>query len=209
MYTPEGTRVLGRVTVAPGEGQLLLQRRPARPPALSREFAPKSDPLWRWSALRQESSAWYLHLDDTPDADQSEHDLALDLVRHRAPRGLTTLWYRTTDPFARIETVVEVDDSQEMARFALVDGSLEIRRDNPPRQGQFRGMAPPGSQFARLPVIAGGTTMTPDGRWHTLRQNAGADATDDRRERPHVGLQEAAAWRYRLRVVCIAKEVAS
>ena len=174
MYTPEGTRVLGRVTVAPGEGQLLLQRRPARPPALSREFSPRSDPLWRWSALRQESRAWYLHLDHTPDVDQSEHDLALDLVRYRAPRGLATLSYRTTDPSARVETVVEVDDSKEMARFALVDGSLDIRRDNPPRQGQFRGMAPPGSQFARLPVIAGGTAMTPDGRWHTLVMNLGA-----------------------------------
>ena len=29
----------------------------------------------------------------------------------------------------------------------------------------------PGSQFSSLPVIGGGTTMTPDGKWHTLVMN--------------------------------------
>jgi hypothetical protein len=170
MYTPEGAR-LSKLTIAPGEGHLLLQRLPARPRALSREFNPRTNPLWRWSALRQESSAWYLHLDTTSDGHVSEHDLALDLVRYRAPRGLATLWYRTTDPSAHVETVVEVDDtsnSSELARFALVDGALEIGRGNDPRQGQFRGVPPPASQFFRLPVIGGGTPMKSDGRWHTL-----------------------------------------
>src|SRR5262245_57924856 len=40
LYTPEGTLVHGKVTVAPGEGRLLLLRRPGRPRSLSREFAP-------------------------------------------------------------------------------------------------------------------------------------------------------------------------
>jgi hypothetical protein len=169
MFTPEGTAIVGDLSVAPGEGQLLLPRAPARPPALRREFAPKTDPLWRWSALRQESNVWHLRLDDIPDdADQCEHDLALDLVRYRTARGLATLWYRTTDPSARVETVVEVDDTKTTARFALVDGSIGLGRGDDPRRRQFRGMPLPGSQFSSLPVIGGGTTMTPDGKWHTL-----------------------------------------
>jgi hypothetical protein len=168
MFTPEGTRVIGRVTVAPGEGRLLLRRQPAGPPVLSRQFNPRSNPLWRWSALRRESGAWYLHLDPTPDDERSEHDLALDLVRYRALRGVATLWYRTSDLSAHIETVVEVDDEQQKMRFALVDGSLGTGPDHPPREGQFRGMAPRGSQFKRLPVIGGGPRLRADGQWHRL-----------------------------------------
>lgn len=172
MFTPEGKRISGELSVAPGEGQLLLPLAPARPPALRREFTPKTDPLWRWSALRQESNVWHLHLDDPEDDDdQCEHDLALDLVRYRAARGLATLWYRTTDASARVETVVEVDDTKTTARFALVDGALGLGRRDDPRRGQFRGVPPPASQFSSLPVIGGGTTMTPDGRWHTLAMN--------------------------------------
>ena len=51
-----------------------------------------------------------------------------------------------------------------MARSAWDDG-------DDPRRGQFRGMPLPGSQFSSLPVIGGGTTMTPDGQWHTLVMN--------------------------------------
>ena len=65
LFTPEGARVSGKIRVAPGEGHLLLKRRPTPPPALLRRFEPASDPLWRWSAFQQESSRWYLHLKNT------------------------------------------------------------------------------------------------------------------------------------------------
>ena len=168
MFTLDGAPASGKVIVAPGEGQVLLHRRPAPPEALVRQFDPQRDPLWRWSALREESGAWYLHLDETLDGEESEHDLALDLVRYRVSRGQMMLWYRTSDPSARIEIVVEVDDGAQVMRFALVDGSLEIGSDHPRRPVQFRAVAPNISQFARLPVVGGGTPMTADGRWHTL-----------------------------------------
>jgi hypothetical protein len=168
MFTLDGAPASGEVIVAPGEGQVLLHRRPAPPSPLIRQFDPGQNPLWRWSALRRESGASYLHLDETPNGEESEHDLALDLVRYRAPRGQVTLWYRTSDPSARIEIVVEVDDTDRVLRFVLVDGSLEIGSDHPRRPAQFRAVAPAISQFARLPVVGGGTPMTADGRWHML-----------------------------------------
>jgi hypothetical protein len=167
MYTPERAAV-SELTIAPGEGHLLLNGLPARPPALSRTFSAKTNPLWRWSALRQESNAWHLHLDATSDSHLGEHDLALDLVRYRAPRGRATLLYRTIDASARVETVVEVDDEETTARFALIDGALPLGKEGQSRQGQFRGIAPRASQFFDLPVIAGGTPLAPDGQWHTL-----------------------------------------
>jgi hypothetical protein len=181
MFTPDGARVVGELAVAPGEGHLLLRTQPLRPRALIREFNPRTDPLWRWSALRQESNVWHLHLDRTRDGDESEHDLALDLVRYRAPRALATLWYRTTDPSARVETVVEVDDADETARFALIDGALEPGPAKGPRQGQFRGVPPTASQFFRVPAIGGGTPMKPDGRWHTLVMDLETACTSSRR----------------------------
>jgi hypothetical protein len=171
MFTPDGTRVFGKHTVAPGVGEVLLRRRPAPPRTLDLRFDPERDPLWRWSELREESGGWHLHLDETPEGKESEHDLALDLVRHRAPRGRLTLWYRTSDPSARIETVVEVDDTGRVKRFALVDSASEMTSDQAPRPAQFRAVAPAVSQFVRLPVVFGGTPMTADGRWHTLAIN--------------------------------------
>jgi hypothetical protein len=168
LFTPDGARVSGEVTVAPGEGRVLLHRRPEPPQALIRQFDPRRDPLWRWSALRKESGVWHLHLDGTPEGEESEHDLALDLVRYRVPRGRVTLWYRTADPSARIEIVVEVDDRDRVTRFVLVDGSLEIGSDQSRRPAQFRAVAPVASQFARLRVVGGGTPMIANGRWHTL-----------------------------------------
>jgi hypothetical protein len=168
MFTPDGTLVSGRVTVAPGEGHLLLRRRPVPQPALIRQFDTGLDPLWRWSALREDSGLSYLHLDETQAGEECEHDLALDLVRHRAPRGRLTLWYRTSDPAARVEIVVEVDDGHQALRFVLVDGSLKIGTGQLPRPAQFRAKAPAGSQFERLQVVGGGTPMNADGRWHIL-----------------------------------------
>jgi Hypothetical glycosyl hydrolase family 15 len=168
MFTPEGTPIVGKLTMAPGEGQLLLQHPPAPPSALSRVFNPRSNPFWRWSALRLEASTWYLHLEQTDVDDEAEHDLALDLVRYRAPRAVATLWYRTADPSARVETVVEVDDDERTVRFALVNGALETGGTEAPRRGQFRGMPQPASQFFRLPVIGGGTPLKPDGQWHRM-----------------------------------------
>lgn len=172
MFTLEGKRVFaGQVSVAPGEGQVLLHSRPAPPPALVRQFDSGLNPGWRWSEMRQESGAWYLHLDATQDGEESEHDLALDLVRYRTPRGQVTLWYRTSDTTARVKIVVEVDDRGRVddkhrgARFALVDGA----GDKPPRQpAQFRAVAPDISQFKRLPVVGGRAPLIADGRWHTL-----------------------------------------
>ena len=171
MFTLDRARVSGKVSLAPGEGHVLLRRRPAPPPALIRRFDPGLDPHWRWSALRGESGASYLHLDETPAGQESEHDLALDLVRYSAPRGQVTLWYRTSDPAARVEIVVEVDDNDgqdPVVRFVLVDGSLAIGSDQPRRAAQFRAVAPSISQFAALRVIGGGTLMDADGKWHTL-----------------------------------------
>ena len=168
MFTPEGTGVIGTVTVAAGEGLLLLTRQPAGRQPLVRQFNPWSNPLWRSSRLARESDGWYLHLESTDDDERSEHDLALDLVRYREPRGVVTLWYRTADGSARVETVVEVDDAQKKMRFALVDGSIGLGGDDLPRQGQFRGMARPRSQFELLPVIGGGTRLRADGQWRRL-----------------------------------------
>ncbi|MDD5319525.1 MAG: putative glycoside hydrolase [Methylococcales bacterium] len=170
MFTLEGERVFAGqpVIVAPGEGQILLHRRPGPLPALIRQFDAGLDPLWRWSALREDFGASYLHLDETPAGEESEHDLALDLVRYRAPRGQVTLWYRTSYPAARVEIVVEVDDRDRLVRFTLVDGSLKIGSDQPRRRAQFRAVAPAISQFARLRVIGGGGPMIADGNWHTL-----------------------------------------
>jgi hypothetical protein len=168
-FTLDGARVFaGQFTVAPGEGHVLLQRRPAPPAALIRQFDTWLDPLWRWSALREESGASYLHLDETQIGEECEHDLALDLVRYRLPRGQVTLWYRTSDPAARVEIVVEVDDSDRTQRFALIDCSLKVGSEQPRRAAQFRAVAPPISQFERLPVIGGGTPMIADGQWHTM-----------------------------------------
>ena len=82
----------------------------------------------------------------------------------RKPTGVDTIGSVPTLD----ETVVEVDDTKTTARFALVDGSIGLGRGDDPRRRQFRGMPLPGSQFSSLPVIGGGTTMTPDGKWHTL-----------------------------------------
>lgn len=169
MFTLDGAWVFaGRVTIAPGEGHVLLYRRPAPPQALIRQFDLGFDPLWRWSELQQVGWTSYLHLDATPDGEESEHDLALDLVRYRAPRGQVTLWYRTSDSAARVEIVVEVDDRDREVRFVLVDGSLAIGGDSRRRPAQFRAKAPPISQFARLRVVGGGAPLIADGGWHTL-----------------------------------------
>jgi hypothetical protein len=137
-------------------------------------FHPRSNPLWQSSALRRESSGWYLHLERTKPTHECEHDLALDLVRYRVPRGVVTLLYRTTEPSAHVETVVEVDDTVEndpsqKTRFVFVDGSLDIGHSDPqPRKAQFRSaIVPPGSQFAHLPVIGGGTPLKSDGQWQS------------------------------------------
>jgi Hypothetical glycosyl hydrolase family 15 len=170
MFTLDGAPVSGEVSLAPGEGQVLLRRRPAHPQALIRRFDSGLDPLWRWSVLREESGS-YLHLEEALPGEESEHDLALDLVRYRAPRGQVTLWYRTSDPAARVEIVIEVDDKNlkdPVVRFVLVDCSLEIGSEQPPRPAQFRAVAPSISQFLVLPVIGGGAPMDVDGTWHTL-----------------------------------------
>jgi Hypothetical glycosyl hydrolase family 15 len=176
MFTPEGARVSGRIVVAPGEGHLLLKRRPVPPPALLRRFEPASDPLWRWSAFQQDSNRWYLHLENTPEDDEFEHDLALDLVRFRAPRWHLTLWYRTSDASARVQTVVEVDDDSQQARFALVDGAVAVGagKGRQPAHAQFRSAAPSASQFFLLRVVGGGATMIADGQWRTLVLNLDA-----------------------------------
>lgn len=168
MFTLDGAVFSGQITVAPGEGQVLLHRRPTPPPALIRQFDPGLDPLWRWSELREESGAWYLHLDVPPAGEESEHDLAVDLVRYRAARGQMTLWYRTADAAARLEIVVEVDDRDRAMRFALVDGSLKIGSEQPRRAVQFRAVPPSISQYSRLRVVGGGAPMIADGQWHRL-----------------------------------------
>jgi Hypothetical glycosyl hydrolase family 15 len=167
MFTPEGARVSRRITVAPGEGHLLLRRRPVPPPALIRQFGPKTNPLWRWSALQEEAGSWHLHLDRTTKSEECEHDLALDLIRYRAPRWRLRLTYRTSDPAARVETVVEVDDRRGVKRFAVVDSALAIGTGKP-RPVQFRAVPAPASQFARLAVVGAGAPMIADGRWRTL-----------------------------------------
>ena len=169
MYTPEGASVAGNFTVAPRQGVLLLQSPPSPPAVLSRQFGPWSNPLWGSSRLQQEADFWYLHVDRTLEAEQGEHDLALELVRYRAPRPIATVRYRTSDVGARIETVVEVDDERKEVRFALVDGSLPMgpRQDNQTKPGQFRGAAPHRSQFESVPVIGGGTRLRADGEWRS------------------------------------------
>jgi hypothetical protein len=183
MFTLEGARILAgeRVSVTPGEGQVLLHRRPGPAPPLIRQFDAGLDPLWRWSALREESGVRYLHLDETPAGEECEHDLALDLVRYRTPRGRLTLWYRTFDPGARLEIVVEVDDGDRLRRFALIDSSLRSGSEQPPRPVQFRAVAPAVSQFERLRVVGGSKPMIADGQWRTLDMDLEAACAADGR----------------------------
>jgi hypothetical protein len=183
MYTPEGASVADNVTVAPRQGALLLQSPPARPPVLNRQFGPWSNPLWGSSSLQREGDFWYLHVDRTLEAEQGEHDLALELVRYRLLRPIATVRYRTSDAGARIETVIEVDDERRETRFALVDGSLPMgpRQDNQTKPGQFRGAAPDRSQFESVPVIGGGTRLRPDGEWRSLVMDLRAACTNSGR----------------------------
>jgi hypothetical protein len=183
MFTLDGARILAgeRVSVAPGEGQVLLHRRPGPAPPLIRQFDAGLDPLWRWSALRDESGVRYLHLEETPAGEECEHDLALELVRYRTPRGRLTLWYRTFDPAARLEIVVEVDDRDRLKRFALIDSSLRSGSEQPPRPVQFRAVAPAVSQFERLRVVGGGKPMIADGQWRTLGMDLEAACAADGR----------------------------
>ena len=139
-FTLDGARILaGQFTVAPGEGHVLLQRRPAPPAALVREFDTGLDPLWRWSALREESGVSYLHLDETPTGEECEHDLALDLVRYRPPRGRVTLWYRTSDPARESRSsskwtirIARNDSRSLIARLRLEASSRRGRRNSEP-----------------------------------------------------------------------------
>jgi hypothetical protein len=163
------------------EGQVLLHLRPGPAPALVRQFDAGLDPLWRWSALREESGVRYLHLDETPAGEECEHDLALDLVRYRTPRGRLTLWYRTADPAARVEIVVEVDAKDRLKRFALIDSSLRSGSEQPPRPVQFRAVAPAVSQFQRLRVVGGSKPMIADGQWRTLGMDLEAACAADGR----------------------------
>ena len=165
--------------------------RPARscavaPPAVSSARAhsgvhSRSHPLWRWSALQRESNIWHLHLDRTPEGEECEHDLALDFVRYRAARWRLTLSYRTSDKAARVETVVEVDDREQVMRFAVVDSALGVGAGKPRRRVQFRAAPPAASQFARLPVVGAGAPIIADGRWRTLVIDLGAACTGSRR----------------------------
>jgi hypothetical protein len=114
------------------------------------------------------ASIEFFGLNDRTNREPTFNDLALDLVRYRTARGRLTLWYRTSDPSARVEVVVEVDDRDRVLRFALVDGPLEIGGDHAPRPAQFRAVPSRASQFARLRVVGGGAPMIADGQWHSL-----------------------------------------
>jgi len=183
MFTLDGARILAGqlVSVTPGEGEVVLHLRPGPAPALVRQFDAGLDPLWRWSALREESGVRYLHLDETPAGEECEHDLALDLVRYRTPRGRLTLWYRTADPAARVEIVVEVDAKDRLKRFALIDSSLRSGSEQPLRPVQFRAVAPTVSQFERLRVVGGSKPLIADGQWRTLGMDLEAACAADGR----------------------------
>ena len=109
--------------------------------------------------LREESSAPYLTSMRRQPAKAKRRSRARSWCSYREPRGQVTLWYRTSDPAARVEIVAESGrqgSKGSVVRFALVDSSLEIRRPAPTAGAiPSRGARYPRSS-ARLPVIGGG-----------------------------------------------------
>jgi hypothetical protein len=90
----------------------------------------------------------------------------------RKPAGVDTIGSVPTLDDMENQPGLLLKDKETGDTLVVSDGgSIGLGRGDDPRRRQFRGMPLPGSQFSSLPVIGGGTTMTPDGKWHTLVMN--------------------------------------
>jgi hypothetical protein len=170
MYTPEGERLEGTITIAAGQGLLLHAKAPEveKPIWLDFESSQPPEASWRWAEIRTEGgSGHFLHLDRTPKAQEWEHDLMLEPLRVLHPKPILRMRLRTTDPNAKLLFMLEVDDRDQKDTYIVIEGAPSAKHG----QGITMG---PGMSFrsnrgrGKATRVPAEVTFRADGKWYPI-----------------------------------------
>jgi hypothetical protein len=171
MFTPEGERLSGQLSIQPGEGLLLLSKAPVAPEAPREDFESPDPPFasWRWAEVRTENGGnRYLHLTRSPGGQEQEHDISLEPVRSLEERPRLRLRLRTTDPEAKLLARIEVDDIGKQYEHAVLEASPQYASNYDPLSRGAADIPYRSSYGVQVPYISTDAAMQSDGQWHTL-----------------------------------------
>lgn len=171
-FTPEGERLKGRVTLAPGAGLVAATTLPAPPERAPIDFARARPPgISSPNALiGQEAGNRFLRLRRLLPASEHLHDILLDAVRTLEPPRELRLRVKTRDPGAALLFAAEVDDpARKTPQVTLRVGSASAGTLSTRRALFYRK---PAVRTTRPDIRAG--VLVPDGRWRELRLSSSA-----------------------------------
>jgi hypothetical protein len=171
-YTPEGAKMSGTISVAPGTGLLLLDAPAAEQSETQINFGSREGvgADWEGAALRVERSRAFVSLRKMPAGQEWAHDVLLDPVRSLVERPVLNIRLRTSDPQAGLLLMAEVDDKKRSTPFVLVEvGAARTAVTTSGLAGAvwFRSS----SSGRRIPLINASTPMPASGRWGTITLN--------------------------------------
>jgi hypothetical protein len=152
MYSPEGDKYEGHVSLQPGEGMLLLD---AIQPNGNDQHLLDLKLLSDWP--NAEVSAEGISL--KAGAPLGSHDMLLDAIRSPLPRNTLQLTMQAEGPATQLQVVAEVDDPSHRTEFAV----LEIGGGSGSSQGggtQSIGFRTSDTVQSDLPVVGGPVLTT-------------------------------------------------
>jgi hypothetical protein len=124
MYSLEGNEVSGLVSLGPGEGLVLLDRRKSvfKKPVVH-AISARTMAAWGWSGakLKQSPAGEYLSLGLVKDKLVGEHDVLLDYERSLEPYRHLEIQARLLNRDSAISAVAEVDDPHQENAWLVVE----------------------------------------------------------------------------------------
>jgi hypothetical protein len=175
MFDPEGNRRQGRIELRPGEGLILLNKRPAE---TRFRLDPGSGRFAEWAAIEREGNGnRFLRISRAPAGEEYEYDLLLDPVRRWTPPAGLRLRVRSNDAQAQLICVAEVDDPQhKQMRAGLVVAGMSSSAQQTSVIPAVIFRTP--SSSARMAAAGSSQVLSTDGKWQTVTVN-GEDAFKD------------------------------
>lgn len=119
MYSPEGDKLEGRVSLKPGQGLLLLDAKQAN--ATPDQYLLDLKLLADWPNASLSGSAAAPELSLQGNAGDGTHDMLLDVIRSPHPHNTLQLSVLAGSPNTRVELMAEVDDPARRTEFAILD----------------------------------------------------------------------------------------
>lgn len=174
MFSPEGKKFEGTITIEPGHGMILLRRKPPAITYSKKDFESPGTFVDGWiseNIKSGEKGNQFLHLERiSPEGEDWKHDLLLDPIRAPQPMPVLAFHLRTEDKEAKILLIAEVDDSKKQHDRVVVSmgGATSTKSDSSiAKKISFRMS----NRGGKVPYIPLKISLMPDGQWHTILLN--------------------------------------